>query len=197
MHSVQTMRWLYVTLLGLTGVLVSQQVRAYEPFLGEIRWVTFNFAPKNWALCNGQYLSINQNQALFSLLGTTYGGNGTTTFALPDLRGRGPIHVGGGHVIGAQVGAETHTLTHAEMPSDTHALQVDSREATASAPTTTRYLAKTSTGTSAYGSTSSPGAALSASAISTVGGNQPHENMKPFIAMTCIISLQGIFPSQN
>lgn len=168
-----------------------------DPFLGEIRWVAFGYAPKNWALCKGQILPINQNVALFSLLGTTYGGNGTTNFALPDLQGRAPLHVnaGGGYVLGQKGGTEAHTLTLAELPSHTHAVQVDGREATLPTPDTTAYLAKTSGGTSAYGST--PSTTLAAESVTSVGGGQPHTNMKPFIALTCIIALQGVLPSQN
>lgn len=166
-----------------------------DPFLGEIRWVAFGFAPKNWAQCNGQLLPINQNIALFSLLGTTYGGNGSTNFALPDMRGRAPLHVGSGYVLGQKGGTEAHTLTLAELPAHTHAVLADGREATAAVPGTTTHLAKTSAGTSAYGST--PNTSLAAGSVSSVGGGQPHTNLKPFIALTCIIALQGVFPSQN
>lgn len=165
-------------------------------YIGEINWVAFNFVPRNWAACNGQILSIQQNVALFSLLGTTYGGNGQTTFALPDMRGRAPIHVGNGHSLGEMAGEESHTLTVNEMPSHTHTVSVDAREATqATADANTSYLAKTSGGTSAYGSTTT--ANMGSAAISSYGGGQPHENMKPFIALKCIIATQGVFPSRN
>lgn len=166
-----------------------------DQYLGQISWVAFNYAPKNWALCNGQILSIQQNQALFSLLGTTYGGDGQTTFALPDLRGRAPIHVGQGHTLGEMAGTQTHTLSIAELPTHTHAVNVDAKEATVATPGTTTVPAKTSAGTSAYASTTT--ASLAPAAVTSQGGNQAHDNMKPHIAMTCIISLTGVFPSRN
>lgn len=172
-----------------------QAAAVEEPFLGQIAWVAFNFAPKNWALCNGQLLPIAQNQALFSLLGTTFGGNGTTTFALPDMRGRAPIHEGNGHLLGEQAGAQTHALTVSELPAHTHSVQVDAREASVATPTNTSYLAKTSGGTSAYGSTAT--VALASASVAAAGASQAHENMKPYIPMTCIIALQGVFPSPN
>lgn len=167
---------------------------AATPFLGEIRWVAFNFTPKGWAQCNGQLLSIAQNQALFSLLGTTFGGNGQTTFALPDMRSRAPIHVSFDYVLGMIGGEENHTLTLAELPAHTHAVTADTREGTVVSPTG-NYLAKTSGGTSAYGSTSA--ATMAPGVIASTGGGQPHENMKPFITLNCIIAVTGIFPSQN
>lgn len=181
-------------LLG-AGLAPLNAAAGNEPYLGEISWVAFNFAPKNWALCNGQLLPINQNQALFALLGTTYGGNGQTNFALPDLRGRAPIHVGQGHSLGEMAGSQAHTLSAAEMPAHTHTVGVDAKEATIVTPVNTAVLAKTSTGTSAYASTTT--ASLAPGAVTSQGGNQAHENMKPHIAMTCIISLTGVFPSQN
>lgn len=183
--------------LGMLGTALApfNAAASNEPYLGEISWVAFNFAPKNWALCNGQLLPINQNQALFSLLGTTYGGNGQTTFALPDLRGRAPIHVGQGHSLGEMAGASTHTLSIAELPTHTHVVNVDAKEATVAVPGTSTVPAKTSAGTSAYGATATT--TLRATAVTSLGGSQPHDNMKPHIAMTCIISLTGVFPSRN
>lgn len=166
-----------------------------DPFLGEIRWVAFGVVPKNWANCNGQLMSISQNSALFALLGTTYGGNGTTTFALPDMRGRAPLHTDGfTYPLGLKGGEEKHTLTLAELPPHSHTVQVDGREATAAVPGATSYLAKTSGGTSAYGSTSNT--LMAADSVSSVGNGVPHNNMKPYIALNCIIALQGVFPSQ-
>lgn len=191
-------RLLGAVLLGALGCTVAPQcalATASTPFIGEINWVAFNYAPRNWAFCNGQLLPINQNTALFSLLGTTYGGNGVTTFALPDLRGRAPIHEGPGFVLGQSAGEENHTLTISELPAHTHLVNVDPHEATLATPGPTTYLAKTSTGTSAYGTTATT--TLAPAAVSSVGGSQPHSNVKPFITLNCIIALQGIFPSQN
>jgi len=163
-----------------------------EPFLGELRIVSFNFAPKGWALCNGQFLPINQNQALFSLLGTTYGGNGQTTFALPDLRGRAAFHLGDGLTQGQAGGATAHTLSSQEMPQHIHfanAATSDGDVPTASG----NMLGAFNNG---YGTAASLTSLLPAS-VSNVGGSQPHENMSPFLVLNYVIALQGIFPSQN
>lgn len=177
-----------------------------EPFLSEIRLVSFVFAPKGWALCNGQLLPINQNQALFSLLGTTYGGDGRVNFALPDLRGRVAIHSGEGHTLGERAGEQAHTLTVSELPAHTHTLQA--RDATpgilnGNLGSTTKYLAQglaiTGSGNQPVNlySAASPGAVLHPSSISSVGGSQAHLNMMPFLTGNYVIALQGIFPSQN
>jgi microcystin-dependent protein len=164
-----------------------------EPFLSEIRIMSFNFAPKGWALCNGQLMPINQNQTLFALLGTTYGGNGQTTFALPDLRARTPIHVGSGHTLGERAGEQAHTLSIAEIPTHTHNLAASSSAGTLAIPSG-NYLARSAS--SAY---IAPGnlVALNAGTITNVGGSQAHLNMQPFLTLTFCIALQGIFPSQN
>ena len=191
-------RWLCMVLAGASGVAVVPQraLAGIDPFIGEISWVAFNFAPRGWAFCNGQLLPINQNQALFSLLGTTYGGNGQTNFALPNLQGRGPIHVGNGYVLGEMGGEEAHTLSVNELPSHTHLVAVDPKEATLAAPdTSTTALAKTSSGTSAYATAAN--VAMSSAAIGSAGGSQPHINLKPYLALNCVIALQGIFPSPN
>jgi microcystin-dependent protein len=163
-----------------------------EPFLSEIRIMSFSFAPKGWAQCNGQIMPINQNQALFALLGTTFGGNGQTTFALPDLRGRAPIHVGAGHTLGERAGEEAHTITQQETPAHTHAMNA------AGVP------AATNVGTGAFlaqvANAYTPATNLTTLApgeIGAVGGSQPHINMQPFLALNFSIALQGIFPSQN
>jgi len=164
-----------------------------EPFLSEIRLMSFSFAPKGWALCNGQLLPINQNQALFSLLGTTYGGDGRVNFALPDFRGRVPIHMGDGHTLGERGGEETHTLSITELPQHLHAL-----------------TGSGNTGSSQDGAGNVLGVvpgriytdpanliALNPATVTTVGGSQAHLNMQPFLTLTFAIALQGIFPSQN
>lgn len=166
-----------------------------EPFLSEIRIMSFGFAPKGWALCNGQLLPINQNQALFSLLGTTFGGDGRVNFALPDLRGRTPIHVGSGHTLGERGGEQAHTLSIAELPEHVHVANATSAQATTSTPATNLLLAK-STPQNLYGAASNL-QAMAPAAVSNVGGSQAHLNMQPFLTLTFSIALQGIFPSPN
>jgi microcystin-dependent protein len=164
-----------------------------EPFLSEIRMMSFEFAPKGWALCNGQLLPINQNQALFSLLGTTFGGDGRVTFGLPDLRGRTPIHVGSGHTLGERGGEQAHTLSIAEIPTHTHVLNASSTSGNTPLPTA-NVLA--STPNLIYGSASNLTAAHPAT-VTNVGGSQAHLNMQPFLTISFCIALQGIFPSPN
>src|SRR5437764_897564 len=148
-----------------------------EPFLSEIRMISFNFPPRGWAFCNGQLLPINQNQALFSLLGTTYGGNGQTNFALPNLQGRVPVHVGDGINLG-QVGGETsHTLILSELPSHTHVPVGSSSAPSVGAPTGNLWAAKA--GASWYGAT--PNTTMNPQDILPAGGSQPHQNMSPFL----------------
>jgi microcystin-dependent protein len=163
-----------------------------EPFLSEIRIMSFGFAPKGWALCNGQLLPINQNQALFALLGTTYGGNGQTTFALPDLRGQVPIHFDAGHNLGQKAGEQAHTLTMAEMPQHPHVLQASSLDGN-SALTSGSVLA---TAANVYGA---PGSltTIQPATVGNVGGSQAHNNMMPYLTLSFCIALQGIFPSRN
>lgn len=163
-----------------------------EPFLSEVRIMSFVFAPKGWALCNGQLLPINQNQALFSLLGTTFGGDGRVNFALPDLRGRTPIHVGSGHTLGERGGEQAHTLSIAELPTHTHVLNA-TNNAGAQQPVN-NVLAKT--GANTYGPAVNL-AAMAAGAVTNTGGSQAHLNMQPFLTLSFCIALQGIFPSPN
>jgi microcystin-dependent protein len=163
-----------------------------EPFLSEIRMMSFVFAPKGWALCNGQLLPINQNQALFSLLGTTFGGDGRVNFALPDLRGRVPIHVGSGHTLGERGGEQAHTLSIAELPTHAHVANASSVNATL-APSAGSLMGSTSNGYAAAANLTS----LIPSTISNVGGSQAHLNMQPFLTINFCIALQGIFPSPN
>ena len=166
-----------------------------EPFLSEIRMMSFVFAPKGWALCNGQLLPINQNQALFSLLGTTFGGDGRVNFALPDLRGRTPIHVGSGHTLGERGGEQAHTLSIAELPTHTHVVNATSAQATTNTPGNTTLLAG-STSSQLYGAPSNL-VAMAPEALTNVGGSQAHLNMQPFLTLNFCIALQGIFPSPN
>jgi microcystin-dependent protein len=164
-----------------------------DPFLGEVKIFGFPFAPKGWALCNGQFLPINQNQALFSLLGTTYGGNGQTTFALPNLQGRTPMHFGGSHIQGEAGGAEAVTLTMSEMPAHIHLVNASSSPGddpnpgshVLASPLNLSYRAPDSS------------TALAAGTIGNVGGSQPHPNMQPFLTLSFCIALVGIFPSRN
>jgi len=170
-----------------------------EPFLSEIRIMSFAFAPKGWALCNGQLLPINQNQALFSLLGTTFGGDGRTTFALPDLRGRTPIHMGSGYTLGERSGEQAHTVTITELPEHTHALSGNPNAATTNVPTG-NVLARGQAGNNPlnyYDTSRTNLVAMNPASIGNAGGSQPHENMQPYLTLTFAIALQGIFPSQN
>lgn len=163
------------------------------PYLGEIRLMSFNFAPKTWAQCNGQLLSISQNQALFAILGTTYGGNGSTTFALPDLRGRVPIHFGNGFTLGQTGGSETVTLTAAQS-AHSHALAASSAVGTLASPAL-HYPAASAARNVAYAS--SADSSLNAAAVaSTASGGQAHSNMQPSLTLEFCIAMQGIFPTQ-
>jgi microcystin-dependent protein len=164
-----------------------------EPFLSEIRIFSFNFAPKGWALSNGQLLPINQNQALFSLLGTTFGGDGRVNFALPDLRGRTPIHVGSGHTLGERGGEQAHTLSIAELPEHTHVAQASNNAATDTIPTASLVVSQGGE----FEIFRPPDAlvAMKAGTITNVGGSQAHLNMQPFLTLNLCIALQGIFPS--
>ena len=163
-----------------------------EPFLSEIRIMSFVFAPKGWALCNGQLLPINQNQALFALLGTTFGGDGRVNFALPDLRARTPIHVGSGHTLGERGGEQAHTLNISELPTHTHVAQASPNVGDAVNPTNA-FLASAS---NVY-RTDDNLTALSAASVTNVGGSQAHLNQQPFLTLSFCIALQGIFPSPN
>jgi microcystin-dependent protein len=167
-----------------------------EPFLSEVRIFSFEFAPKGWALCNGQLLPINQNQALFSLLGTTFGGDGRVNFGLPDLRGRTPIHVGSGHTLGERGGEQAHTLSIAELPTHTHTAQGVNSTADNVSPSNAFLASPVAAVGPIYGPANNL-VALNAAAITNVGGSQAHLNMQPFLTLTFGIALQGIFPSPN
>ena len=164
-----------------------------EPFLSEIRIMSFVFAPKGWALANGQLLPINQNQALFSLLGTTFGGDGRVNFALPDLRGRTPIHVGSGHTLGERGGEQAHTLSIAELPTHTHVANASSQPGNEVVPTNAVLASPLNLSYTGPSSLTS----LNAASVANTGGSQAHLNMQPFLTLSFCIALQGIFPSPN
>lgn len=175
-----------------------------EPYLGQIQMFAGNFAPRGWALCNGQLLSIGQNSALFAILGFTYGGDGQTLFALPNLQGRFPTHFGQGpgltsRTLGEVSGAESVTLTQSQMPTHSHPLRASSSDATASTPADGFNAVTVDPNTlnplNSYGTTAN--ATLNATAAGIAGGSQPHENMPPYLCLTFIIALEGIFPSRN
>jgi microcystin-dependent protein len=165
-----------------------------EPFLSEIRMMSFGFAPKGWATCDGQLLPINQNQALFSLLGTTYGGDGRVNFGLPDLRGRVPTHTGGiGHFLGERGGEQTHTLSISELPAHVHVANASSVATGGNANPANNFLGG---GNNVYHSPASL-TPMTSGTLANVGGGQAHMNMQPFLTINFSIALQGIFPSQN
>ena len=163
-----------------------------EPFLAELRLMSFSFAPKGWAMCNGQLLPINQNQALFSLLGTTFGGDGRVNFALPDLRGRVPMHFGVGHTLGEKGGEEFHTVTMNEMPQHVHTANATSADANTPTPGND-MLAGANNAYTAPGNLTT----LQPASITNFGGSQAHENRQPGLVLNWSIALQGIFPSPN
>lgn len=170
-----------------------------EPFLAEIRLVGFNFAPRGWAFCDGEILPINQNQSLYSLMGTTYGGDGRTSFALPDMRGRVPIHVGSSngqsHLLGSKGGEETHTLSAAEMPQHNHPFNASTVQGATDIPAAGQVLARSARDVYRDQVTSLIG--LVSGSIANVGGGQAHNNMQPSIVLNFCVALRGLFPSRN
>ncbi|WP_426342659.1 phage tail protein [Pseudoduganella sp. S-14] len=166
-----------------------------EPYLSEIRLVSFNYAPKGWAKCDGQLLPINQNQALFSLLGTTYGGDGRVYFALPDLRGRMPVHDGDIMMRGEAGGEFAHTLTQAELPAHSHRLNASTALANSSDPNGALLARKGRLSADVFNG--SPNVGLVPTQVSSIGGSQAHENTQPYLALNFIIALQGVFPSST
>lgn len=164
-----------------------------EPFLSEIKIVSFNFPPKGWALCNGQLLPINQNQALFALLGTVYGGNGQTNFALPNLRGRVPVHEGSGHTLGEAAGSTSVTVNIQQLPTHNHFEMAQATTNNSQLPAAGAFMCQAS---NVY-RTADNLITLNPASVSNVGGSQPHNNMMPYLVLNFIIALQGIFPSQN
>jgi microcystin-dependent protein len=163
-----------------------------EPFLGEVKIISWNFPPKGWAFCNGQLMPINQNQALFSILGTTYGGDGRVTFGLPNLQGRTPVHVGDGIALGELGGESTHTLNISEIPAHNH---VPAGSSTVGSLTSASGNLWGASNANPFGASSTN--AMNPACVLPVGGSQPHENMSPYLVLNFIIALQGIFPSQN
>ena len=163
-----------------------------NPFMGEIRIMSFSQNPKGWAQCNGQFLPINQNQALFSILGTTYGGNGQTTFALPDFRGRVPIYQGQGFILGERGGEEAHTVNMSEMPQHIHFVQASNTNGVSAFANNTVLAAALNL----YGAAASL-TTISPDTVTNFGGSQPHDNMQPYLVLNFCIALQGVFPSRN
>jgi microcystin-dependent protein len=162
------------------------------PFLAEIRIFSFGFPPKGWAQCNGQLLPINQNQALFALLGTTYGGDGRVNFGLPNLQGRVPFHMGDGLTLGERGGETAHTLNISELPAHNHIPVGSSNNSSAASPAGNLWASLSGGGYSPTANT-----AMNPASITSAGGSQPHDNMSPYLALNFCIALQGIFPSQN
>jgi microcystin-dependent protein len=172
-----------------------------EPYLGQLMLVPYNFAPRGWAFCNGQLLSIAQNTALFSLIGTFYGGDGIQTFALPDLRGRVPIHMGDGvglspYTLAETGGVESVTLAVNQIPAHSHGVNATANKGNKASPIGA-YPAADAAGVTAEYNNGSPTGEMNAGVITTVGGSQPHENRQPFLVLNWVIALQGIFPSRN
>lgn len=161
-----------------------------EPFLGELRLMSFNFPPKGWAQCNGQLLPINQNQPLFSLFGTMYGGDGRVNFGLPDLRGRVPMHIGSGFFQGQKLGEEFHTLSQSEMPAHNHIIQASSQAGNQAAPSILASVSNTYR-------TANELTTINPETLAQAGGSQPHENRHPFTVTNWCVALQGIFPSRT
>lgn len=187
------------TLLLSIASTSTLKAQASEPFLGQIAFVPYNFVPQNWAACNGQLLSIAQNQALFSLLGTTYGGNGTTTFALPDMRGRVLVHEGqapGGptnYTMGQTGGTESVTLLVTQMPAHSHTVNAVTAEGNQNSPT--NVLPADTKGLDKEYSDANANTTMKATMVNPTGGSQPHENRPPFVTLKCIIALYGVYPS--
>jgi microcystin-dependent protein len=163
------------------------------PFMAQVQIFSFNFAPQGWAMCNGQLLPINQNQALFSLLGTTYGGNGQTNFGLPNLQGKVPLHFGASFTLGQTGGETAHTLTLSEMPSHTHQAKGSSDGPGSPSPSNAYW--PSNTGFAPYDSVTNT--TMAPAAVSNIGGSQPHNNMSPYLVLNFCIALQGVFPSRN
>jgi microcystin-dependent protein len=173
-----------------------------DPFVAEIRIFPFNFAPRGWAWCDGQLMPLSQNTALFSLLGTTYGGNGKSNFALPDLQGRVPMHPGQGpglslHDLGETGGSETVTLLESEIPAHSHAMRATLDDGDLGAPAPTRILGKSGGGVIYTSSTASGVVSMAPETLAPAGGDQPHNNLQPYLTFYFCIALQGVFPPRT
>jgi microcystin-dependent protein len=167
-----------------------------DPYIGEIRMFAGNYAPVGWVFCNGQTLPIVDNDALFNLIGTTYGGDGQTNFAVPDLRGRAPVHVGNGFAIGQQAGSESVTLTVNQLPTHNHTLQFSTAAATQSTPAGNVPAKFTPAGTAVYVDSPATAPMANGSIAPDAGGGQPHENRQPFLCVSFIIATAGVYPHQ-
>lgn len=167
-----------------------------EPFIGEIKMYSFDFAPKNYAFCDGQIMAISQNQALFSLLGVQYGGNGTSTFALPNLQSRAPLHFNGSYSLGQAAGAETVTLTPGEMAAHNHVVAASTDQATVKSPSNAMFAADTSPDADFFAPYANT-VPLAGQSMSNAGGSQPHNNVQPFLTINFCIALYGLYPSRN
>jgi microcystin-dependent protein len=187
-------------LVSLLGRLASTTVTARgamgQPYIGEIRCFGFNFAPQGWAFCSGQLIAISQNSTLFNLIGTTYGGNGTTTFALPNLQSRVPVHQGNSYIMGQVGGVENVTLTTQEIPAHNHAIVATSNAAILKRPVTNTFYAASSSGNNFYESGTTL-TALASNTVSSAGTGQPHSNIQPYLTLNWCISLFGVYPSQS
>jgi microcystin-dependent protein len=173
-----------------------------DPFVAEIRIFPFNFAPQGWAFCDGQLLPLSQNTALFSLLGTTYGGNGTSNFALPDLQGRAPMHPGQGpglslHDLGEASGSDTVTLLQSEMPNHPHTMRANTDIAAVQTPSPARSIARSQNANAYKAPAGQPVVPLSSGALAPAGGDQPHNNLQPYLTLNFNIALQGVFPPRT
>lgn len=173
-----------------------------DPFVAEIRIFPFNFAPKGWAFCDGQLIPLSQNTALFSLLGTTYGGDGKSTFALPDLQGRAPMHPSQGpglrlHDLGETGGSETVSLLESEIPAHSHGMRASSDDGDLKAPTPGRSLARSTSGFAWHSDTTQNLVGLAPQALAPAGGDQPHNNMQPYLTFNFCIAMQGVFPPRG
>jgi microcystin-dependent protein len=173
-----------------------------DPILGEVRMIAGNFAPVGWHLCDGSLINISENDALFALIGTAYGGDGVNTFGVPDLRGRTPIHQGQGpglsnRQVGQMVGTETVTLTAAQVPGHYHSLTASNKQGEVNIPDTAAWAQTTTADTSYFVPQTTPDTAMSSTATTPVGNSQPHENLGPFQVVTFIIATAGVFPSRN